>query len=205
MNLTIPFTKDIPFGSTIAEVSSISLEHGYTVNDRDLLGNFTITGEYKTHEVSVNKESFEYVLPFQVELTNERIDKDSIDVTIEDFTYEIIDNNTLRVNIEYKVNALELDLVDEETREEEEPIVIEENIEPEEERIDEIEEEKNIVMNANIEENNYVTYNVHIVKDNENIDTICNLYKAPKDLVESYNDISNIQVKDKIIIPQIDE
>ena len=56
-----------------------------------------------------------------------------------------------------------------------------------------------------IEENNYVTYNIHILKDNENIDMVCNMYKAPKELVEEYNDINNIKTGDKIIIPQIDE
>ena len=206
MNITIPFTKDIKFNSNIAEVSSISLEHDYTVNEHELLGNFVVTGEYKTHEVSVNKEAFEYVLPFQVELTNERIDRDSIDFLIEDFTYEIIDNNILRVNIEYKVNALELAEDREEIVIEPEALVLEDQEEVSEgERIDEIEDEKSIVMNSIIEENNYVTYNIHILKDNENIDMVCNMYKAPKELVEEYNDINNIKTGDKIIIPQIDE
>ncbi len=206
MNITIPFTKDIKFNSNIAEVSSISLEHEYTVNEHELLGNFVVTGEYKTHEVSVNKEAFEYVLPFQVELTNERIDRDSIDFSIEDFTYEIIDNDILRVNIEYKVNAMEL-------TEDREEIVIEPEeliLEPQEQEIEEeerevIEDEKDVVMNSIVEENNYVTYNIHILKDNENIDMVCNMYKAPRELVEEYNDINNLNTGDKIIIPQIDE
>ena len=206
MNITIPFAKDIKFNSNIAEVSSISLEHDYTVNEHELLGNFVVTGEYKTHEVSVNKEAFEYVLPFQVELTNERIDRDSIDFSIEDFTYEIIDNDILRVNIEYKVNALEL-------AEDREEIVIEPEeliLEPQEQEIEEeerevIEDKKDVVMNSIIEDNNYVTYNIHILKENENIDMVCNMYKAPKELVEEYNDINNIKTGDKIIIPQIDE
>lgn len=206
MNITIPFAKDIKFNSNIAEVSSISLEHDYTVNEHELLGNFVVTGEYKTHEVSVNKEAFEYVLPFQVELTNERIDRDSIDFLIENFTYEIIDNDILRVNIEYKVNAMEL-------TEDREEIVIEPEeliLEPQEQEIEEeerevIEDEKDVVMNSIVEENNYVTYNIHILKDNENIDMVCNMYKAPKELVEEYNDINNLNIGDKIIIPQIDE
>ena len=106
MNLIIPFTKDIKFNSSIAEITSISLEHDYTVNDGEILGNFIISGDYKSHEVSVNKEHFEYVLPFSVELTT-RIDRDSVDFSIEDFTYEIKNNDTLEVRIEYSINALE--------------------------------------------------------------------------------------------------
>ena len=106
MNCIIPFTKDIKFGTSIVEITSISLEHEYTVNDHEILGNFIISGDYKSHEVSVNKEHFEHVLPFSVNLTT-RIDTDSVDFAIEDFTYEIVDNDTLKVNIEYSINALE--------------------------------------------------------------------------------------------------
>ena len=106
MNLIIPFTKDIKFNSNISETVSISLEHDYTVNDSEILGNFIISGDYKTHEVSVNKEHFEYVLPFSVDLTT-RIDRESVDFSIEDFTYEIKNNDTLEVRIEYSINALE--------------------------------------------------------------------------------------------------
>ena len=107
MNLIIPFTKDIKFKTNISEIASISLEHEYTVNDSEILGNFIITGEYKSHEVSVNRESFEHVLPFSVSLTT-KIDASSVDFTIEDFTYEIVDKDILRVNIEYSINAIEI-------------------------------------------------------------------------------------------------
>ena len=106
MNCIIPFTKDIKFNTNISEIVSISLEHEYTANPEEILGNFIITGEYKTHEVSVNKERFEHVLPFSVNLTT-KIDTDSVDFAIEDFTYEIVDKDTLKVNIEYSINALE--------------------------------------------------------------------------------------------------
>ena len=107
MNCIIPFTKDIKFNTNICEILSISLENEYTVNDNEILGNFIVSGDYKSHEVSVNKEHFEHVLPFSVNLTT-RIDADSVDFAIEDFTYEIIDKNILKVNIEYSINALEL-------------------------------------------------------------------------------------------------
>ena len=121
MNLIIPFTKDIKFNSSIAEITSISLEHDYTVNDGVILGNFIVSGDYKSHELSVNKEHFEYVLPFSVELTT-RIDRNSVDFSIEDFTYEIKNNDTLEVRIEYSVNALEEKEEPQEEVVEEEPL-----------------------------------------------------------------------------------
>ena len=121
MNLIIPFTKDIKFNSSIAEITSISLEHDYTVNDGEILGNFIVSGDYKSHELSVNKEHFEYVLPFSVELTT-RIDRNSVDFSIEDFTYEIKNNDTLEVRLEYSVNALEEKKETKEEVVEEEPL-----------------------------------------------------------------------------------
>lgn len=121
MNLIIPFTKDIKFNSSIAEITSISLEHDYTVNDGEILGNFIVSGDYKSHELSVNKEHFEYVLPFSVELTT-RIDRNSVDFSIEDFTYEIKNNDTLEVRLEYSVNALEEKEEPQEEVVEEEPL-----------------------------------------------------------------------------------
>ena len=228
MNLTIPFTKDIKFSSNISEILSISLEHEYTVNELGVLGNFIVSGEYKTHEVSVNKENFEKVLPFSVDLTT-KIDTDSLDFAIEDFTYELIDKNTLKVNIEYSIKAnllkeevfesvedanetLEemLDNIDLEEKEERNEEVIEEKIKEEEdieEQRDTVsEEEKETVISSTLEkEESFITYNIHIMQSNDTIDSICAKYNTNTSILEEYNDISKVSVGDKIIIPEINE
>ena len=94
MNYVIPFTRDVEFSSNVAEIVSISLEHDYTLNDGEILGNFTIFGEYKPHEISVNKEKFEFVLPFEVQI-DRNIDPNSINLNIENFEYELKGNKTL--------------------------------------------------------------------------------------------------------------
>lgn len=239
MNCILTFTKDIKFKTNISEILSISLEHDYTLNDSDLLGNFLITGEYKAHEVSVNKETFEYSLPFQVALTN-RLDPDSLDFNIEDFTYDVLDNNTLHVEIEYSLKAKELpqeekenlermslddekveELLesipkeDEERKEEVEPIV-EVKEEEEEKIIDEskkdeevariTKEEKDTIINSiNKEDNSFITYHIHIVKENETIESICSAYNTTSNQLSDYNDLTNLTLGDKIIIPDIDE
>ena len=204
MNLIIPFTKDIKFDTNIAEITSISLEHDWTYNERELLGNFTITGEYKTHEVSVNKEPFEYVLPFSVDLSN-RLDENSISLEIKDFTYDIKDNNTLTVTIEYEVDGTEIN----DDRE------FEEMLDTAIRDIDEEKEEDNI--NENIQdtpviediskkdEDSYVTYHIHIMKEDETIESICTKYKTNENILKDYNDISTLSIGDKLIIPDIDE
>lgn len=164
MNLIIPFTKDIKFNSNISEIVSISLEHDYTVNDSEILGNFIISGDYKTHEVSVNKEHFEYVLPFSVDLTT-RIDRKSVDFSIEDFTYEIKNNDTLEVRIEYSINALEDKLEIKEEIIDEEPLF--ERVEEEttlEEMLDTIDEEvRDTTKEESVEE---------VTEENDKEDTV---------------------------------
>lgn len=104
MNTKIPFTKDIPFEKKVCEITSISLEHEIKVEDSVLKGNFIVSGDYKSHEVSVNKEPFSYMLPFEIELASD-IDTDTVEFMIDDFTYEIIDNSDLRVNIDFNILA----------------------------------------------------------------------------------------------------
>lgn len=265
MNCIIPFTKDIKFKTNICEILSISLENEYTLNDEELLGNFIVTGEYKSHEVSVNKEKFEHVLPFSVTLTT-KINPESLDFNIEDFTYEVIDKNTLRVNIEYSVKAEDVKKEEEESvvfenvderkseedfenilekfetkhqetsNEEKEKIVevepvsedkIEEKValedtassEPEEtmsvqardskpseeERPLSEDEQETVINNVNIEDNTFVTYHIHIMKDQDTIDTVCNLYNINSNVLGEYNDLANVNAGDKLIIPDIDE
>lgn len=216
MNCIIPFTKDVKFKSNIAEILSVSLEHDYTANETEVLGNFTISGEYKTHEVSVNKEHFEYVLPFSVNMTN-KIDTNSVNFEVQDFTYEVIDNDTLRVNIEYSINADEVKEDETLFKQVEEPtldnLLDEIDREVEEEPKEEINEERDIsdeakdtiLNNINDSDDVYVTYHIHEMKETDTVESICLKYNTSDAILGEYNDLSTLTLGDKIIIPEINE
>ncbi len=102
MNCKIPFTKDIDFEKTLYEITSISLEHEIKVEEGTLKGNFILTGDFKSHELSVNKEPFSYILPFEIAI-NDDIDEKTIEFMIEDFTYEVKESNILHINIDFNV------------------------------------------------------------------------------------------------------
>lgn len=216
MNCIIPFTKDVKFKSNIAEILSVSLEHDYTANETEVLGNFTISGEYKVHEVSVNKEHFEYVLPFSVNMTN-KIDTNSVNFEVQDFTYEVIDNDTLRVNIEYSINADELKEEEPLFKQVEEPtldnLLDEIDREVEEEPKEEINEERDIsdeakdtiLNNINDSDDVYVTYHIHEMKETDTVESICLKYNTSDAILGEYNDLSTLSLGDKIIIPEINE
>lgn len=226
MNNTYPYEKDIKFDTKIAEIESISLEHELEVNENEITGNFIVAGTYKSHEISVNTEDFLYKLPFSIDVT-ENIIKESLEFEITDFTYEIKDENILRVNISFSVNAEEKEEIEEKVEEKEEQkdantvreeintIVREElSKKEEEEEIEEKTEEtlvdeermdsesQEIVMNSaktTIEE--YMTYNIHIVKEADTLESICNEYDTDISLIKEYNNIEEIKIGDKIIIP----
>ena len=51
------------------------------------------------------------------------------------------------------------------------------------------------------EKEDYVTYNVHIVREDDNIDSICLKYGVTKEDLSYYNDINTIKLGDKLIVP----
>lgn len=214
MNISIPFKKLIPFKSNIAEICSISLEHDVSINDSELLGDFIITGEYKNLDVNVDTMPFEHVIPFSVNL-EEDINIDTLNYEIEDFSYEIENNDSLSVNILFSVTAEKLakdvnnifEKVDEDVLEKSE--IFDEQRNEKTEEIIEVENtikenDISIIENTNIEED-YITYHIHLVKINETIDSIAKDYKIDKEKLIELNDITNLQIGDKIIIPEIDE
>ena len=50
-------------------------------------------------------------------------------------------------------------------------------------------------------EEKYITYKVHIVRNTETIDEITAKYNVSKEELEKYNDLNNIVLGTKIIIP----
>ena len=218
MNCKIPFTKDIDFEKKVSEITSISLEHETKVEDGVLKGNFIVSGDFKSHEVSVNKEAFSYILPFEIDLA-EDVDENTIEFMIEDFTYEIIESCILRVNIDFNVIA---SLKEREEEPEEEPLfqdaenaflekeeAIDERKEEDISETEKVEEEREsddtIISNIKGEDNEYATYHIHMVSDGESVETICTMYNSNLNILQDYNDLSNISTGDKLIIPESNE
>lgn len=247
----VPYKKEISFGSKIAEITSMSLEHEIDLTPEEVHGNFIISGDYKSHEVSVNREPFLYKLPFSIEITD-HVDLDTFQFEITDFSYDVLNDDTVEVDIEFAISAEELveeevmevpvvsveDVIKEEREEEvEEPdlsrlietpeeegiltqILMTEDVEEkEQERVetktmltetkvvkeDMKESEETIIQNVNPMDDSYATYHIHIVNSGETVETICTMYHSNLGLLSEYNDMSQVAVGDKIIIPKEDE
>ena len=240
MKKIIPFKKDIIFKTNLAEVTSISLEHTLHIEKENLItGEFIVSGEYKMTDTSTNTELFSYNLPFDINLDDHYL-LDQVKVDIDDFYYEIINENILCVNIDVELdNLMEKPLIERET----EIVEIEEKIEDDERSIEserciekedimeieqskpvsslndskreemfkeietktklEVKEEpvKSLFDNFKDDTETYSTYRICIVREGDSLEMIIQKYGTTKEELQKYNDLSEIRLGDKLIIP----
>ena len=236
MKNIIPFKKDVIFKTNLSEITSISLENTLNLKDDTISGDFIISGEYKVSDNSETVEPFELNLPFEIVL-DDRFETNKATIDIDDFYYEIVNNNVLSVSIDVLVDHLQEkplievdDLVDmtkkvdilesedeevEEIKEEKERCIEEEDNSIEQvitpdildkevtnDLNEEVEEKINTIFNNSSFNNDvYVTYNVFILRDGDTLDSIMEKYNVTEEELKKYNDLSNLQLGDKIIIP----
>lgn len=236
MKQIIPFVKDISLAPKIYEVTSIALEHNLKMENSDsVVGSFTVSGKYRINNISINEEVFEENIPFDITLDS-KYDASKVTIDIDDFYYEIINDEFLRVHIDVLVDNLvyekkEVEKPKEIKKEErqsimpnkeernddlmndnvitsnknEDALIREENAKKEVKK--EVTEEREGDITSKIEtglfdkEEKYITYKVHIVRDTETIDEITTKYNVSKEELEKYNDLNNIVLGTKIIIP----
>ena len=211
MKKLIPFRKEIDLGN-LYEVTSISLEHNLSKNNNIVSGNFIVSGEYLMTENSKDTIPFDYDIPFTIDIDN-IYDISNASIDIDDFYYEIINNKTLAINIEVKLDKVEELLLE---RDESMNIdllsdnivdldVTDNNIEINNYN-DVVIEDKDIKKSlfSNLDNtDNYVNYRVYIVRENDSIDTIMKKYNVTKTIIEDYNDLTNMKIGDKVIIPYV--
>lgn len=233
MKKIIPFKKDIIFKTNISEITSISLENTLSKElDNAITGEFIVSGEYKMSDESIHTESFSYELPFDIHM-DEKYNLDNATVDVDDFYYEIVNSNVLTVNIDVLIDRLEEKLILDELEEiiiprtnilEEDKVftldeTLEKDMRQEESRCIENEEEvyelkEDLKMSSAISSlfdsidssgETYKSYKVYIVREGDDLEFIIEKYGTTKEIIEQYNDLKEIKIGDKIIIPSQDE
>ena len=104
MKKIVPFNNVLPFNTDVKEITAISLEHEINKYPDMISGVFYISGEYKIAEGLLDKEKFNFELPFDIALSN-NYRSDSLLVDIDDFRYELISDNSLKVNIDLYIDG----------------------------------------------------------------------------------------------------
>lgn len=106
MNEVYTLDRDFLFKSKIFEITSISVEQNFKVDGSSISGDFIVSGSYRLHEISINKEDFSFKVPFKHDLPS-NINLDTVKLDISDFSYNFNNLDELSVHIEYIVTAEE--------------------------------------------------------------------------------------------------
>ena len=184
-------------------------------------------GKYKSTVASQIEEDFQFSIPVEITIL-EDIDSTTANIDIADFYYQLNDSRVLSCTIEIQIDAVELldsrecdgDPIDE--KEIEIPILnpIEEldNKVQGEQRLDDVNEEDkteyqentleadkeddhSMLFNIDMSTESYGTFIVYMVRQNETINSILEKYHTSLEEVEKYNDLKNISMGSKLIIP----
>lgn len=220
MKKKINIEKRVDFPTMIGEITAISLDHDLKfIDNLNVNGDLILSGKYKMTEASRLEEDFLYKFPIEIALT-EKLDLNTTKIEISDFYYEIENDDIMKCHVDLDIEGLEVvDFCDDlfEDREcdgdknKEVEIPKKEVIEPplEEERHDEEEIEELIedkkeeinIMNFDEENETYGTFVVYIVRQNETVNSILEKYNTTIEELEKYNDLKNINIGTKLIIP----
>ena len=252
MKKIIPFKKEILFKTNINEITSISLEHQFSIHNLDVSGEFIISGDYKVSDNSKTVEPFNYNISFE-SILEDRYDTTKAEVDIDDFYYEIINDKVLVVSIDVCVDKLneilipqvlspieeDKDIIEElyeeqnkrdddrmmdNNLENNERCIEEDDIIPGEEEFNKGDEKMPKDIKNEIDERNdldkhdvkdkinslfsnisnddiYVSYNVYIVREGDTLESIINKYQVSEEQLKDYNDLKELKLGDKLIIP----
>ena len=113
MKKIISFEKKLEFPSMVGEITAISLDHTLEFKTPTLIeGAFLISGTYKLTEASCIEDSFNFKVPTEIMLT-ESIDVSTGKIEVDDFFYEIENEENLICHIDILVEGVEEVIIDE--------------------------------------------------------------------------------------------
>ena len=249
MQKVISFDKTLDFKTMVGEVTSISLDPKLAFSDDSTIsGELVISGKYKLTAASRLEDDFIFHLPVEIVLT-ESLDEETRNVTIDDFRYEVQEDDSLSCHIDLLVEGVEKIEVDEEEVTDDcqsedllvdsivpERVSYEEGVFQERETshedkvsrkekesvidsVVEVTEEKQSVSSVEDDigssnqdvgslfssfkdsDETFATYSVYIVRQNDTIESIMEKYQVSREDLDNYNDLSNLSIGMKIIIP----
>lgn len=103
MNKIIPFNKDITFSNGIGEITSIALDDTLSlVDSHSIKGDLIVRGCNKFGDI---EDEFSYSMPVDITIDS-KYDTSKCSINIDDFYYEIMNENILKVKIDLILDDL---------------------------------------------------------------------------------------------------
>ena len=236
MKKIVPFTKDLMFKTKIGEITSIALDNTLKLESELVSGEFIVSGNYKMLDLSQIEEEFKFNIPVDIAIDPKYETRDCL-VSIDDFSYEIINEEKLKVNIsvmldnlnikEDPIEKIEVSLPENDNLERDFEL-LDDDLEKEidtfldDSVLDNLEIKTNITNNitTNSFNNNDLTsdlfkemddvkefsiYRVYTMKEDDTLELIYEKFNTTKEILSDYNDLNNLTVGMKLIIPSQDE
>ncbi len=218
MKKIVPFQKELTFKDKVLEITSIALDNTLKLNKDLVSGEFIVSGTFKKFLEGQIEEEFKYNIPVDITIDS-KYDTSNCNVSIDDFSYEIINESILKVNISVMLDDLDIKMPEKEDIEEAfvlrgeddnkpDNLVVDANLKIDKEFLEKennnIDYEKELDLNLE-DSKEYSIYRVYTVKEDDTLDIIYEKFNTTKEVLMDYNDISDIKVGSKIIIPSQDE
>lgn len=225
MNQKIEFKKDCMLKTYVSSITDISLTHDYKILDDTIEGYFDVTGSYKVTMSSVETEEFMFTIPFTIALSS-LIDKDTIDLKLSDFNYSV-EKDVLHLKMFLDMDYQEIEIKEDTEDNEEIDNMINDLMDKEsttnikspsefhnEVMLDNVLDSKeevstkekvseknfNTIFNE-VKESNFSKYKVYIMRSEDTLESILVKYNVTMEEIKEYNDIDNINIGSKIVIP----
>ena len=212
----------------IAEITDIEVKHTLSLKEtNEIEGDILVDGKYKMTDASQIEEEFHYKLPFVIAV-DDKYDTTNLEIGIDNFNFEIINEEDLKINVEIDLDGI-VDKEENLVREDIEiPVEIEEDIkkvefdnDPLEQLEEEIKKDVEVVEKEEVTpqtnspktslgsifssitsgDETFSTYHVYIVRESDTLEAIMDKYKINRDELANYNDLDNITLGTKLIIP----
>lgn len=169
----------------------------------------TIDDQYKTENIELEIEDFKYEktesnkLKVDIDLSIDNLEKKEEQPEIENL--EIIDSHDRKV-----LSDNEKEEIDKIINSDDISDLFNEFDNKQELKIEQPKEEKELEIKNNVgslfeafknTEETFTTYSIYIIRNGDNIDEIISKYKTTREILEEYNDMNNIKIGTKLIIP----
>lgn len=223
MNKIIPFNKDITFNNSIGEITSIALDDTLKLIDEySIKGDLIVRGCNKVLDM---ENEFSYSMPVDITIDS-KYDTSKCSISIDDFYYEIINENVLKVKIdlilddlfysdepikkeELVINSDDRIDIDASLKKKDKEWDVDVSLEKDDVNIDfnfdnKKDEMEDLFKEMN-EEKEYSIYRVYTVLENDSLESIMDKYKVSRDDLADYNDLMVITPGMKLVIPSTDE
>ena len=117
MKKIVPFQKELTFKDKVLEITSIALDNTLKLNKDLVSGEFIVSGTFKKFLEGQIEEEFKYNIPVDITIDS-KYDTSNCNVSIDDFSYEIINESILKVNISVMLDDLDIKMPEKEDIEE---------------------------------------------------------------------------------------